>query len=305
MPLFGDKSADKLYAHLLKLGIQAEMLHGHPLQKVCTKKGGVLGWGGEAKSLGLVQVAGKNIGYVNIIRQRHGSGQQEITFHYFEYLVPLREIPSSLCWAVLVTKKRGLFRREVVNIEWRGGTLADTLNGDPTLKQSLLMEFQLNRPLDILVAPEPIYRCIRIETGRHLPSGSLFDYLDRVAVLTAGHVTEVNSQPETVLFEGKIEFNPHSKGAEVADCYVTDRHVRIESKEPFQVPLYMVEDCYVSTPPMPSFGAGVPVVSYSAVTLRYRDESGNRRKVEFEMQTGYAAQLQSELRNSYPRGITR
>jgi len=172
-----DKAADKLCAHLLASGIQAELLHEHPLQKVGAKRG---------KSLGLVQVTGKNIGYVNLIKRSEYSllAGRALEEYYLEYLVPLRDIPSSLCWAALRTRTRSLLSREVVDIEWGGGSLADTLNGDLALKQRLLTEFRLNRPLGIEIAPEPVYRCIRIETDHRLPSGRLFDCLDRVA----GHI---------------------------------------------------------------------------------------------------------------------
>ena len=318
MPLFKDKSADRLYAHLLNLGIQVQLLHEHSLQKVATKKNkvgtillGIItgGWDPERKSLGLIQVTGKSIGYINVIRASGVSGQFRYRDYYLEYLVLLEDIPSSSCWAVLETKKRGLFRQEVVDIEWTGGTLADTLNGDLTLKDNLLNEFQLNSPLDIIVVPEPAYRCARIETAERLlclPSGSLFDCLDRIAGLTAEHVTEVNSRPETILFEAKIEFNPRSKDAEAANCYVTDRHVRIESRQPLQIALYMLKDCHVYTPlPLSSFGAGTSVVSGSTVTLRYLDESGHRRKVEFEMETYEAGSLEKLIHGFYPQGITR
>ncbi len=313
-----DKAADKLCAHLRTLGIDAQLLRRHPLLRVGTIKG----MGIKRKSLGLVQVTGKNFGYVNLIRgrERHPLAEHSHTEYYLEYLVPLRETPSSLCRAVLVTKKRGLFRREVADIEWGGGTLADRLNGDLSLKDSLLMEFRLTRPLDIVVAPEPVYRCARIETSGvtqqrllrrpalRLPSGSLFDCLDRIAGLIPGHVTEVNNRPEEVLLEVKVEVNPGSRDAEVANCYVTDRHVRIESKEPLQIPLYVVEDCQVDLT-VPSYGVTMAEASRSmansVVRLRYQDESGRRRKVEFGMLAYDAGTLKHTLFHSYPYGITR
>lgn len=295
-----DKAADELCAHFLHLGIQAEMLRGHPLQKVGARKE----FGIKRESLGLVQVAGKNIGYVAIIRETIGGGKERYIRYDFEYLVSLGEIPSSLCWAKLDTQKRGLFRRKVVDIEWRGGTLANTLNGDLSLKDSLLMEFRLSRPLDIVVAPEPVYQCTRIETPRHLPSGNLFDCLDRIAGHIPSHVTEANSRPEKVLLEVKVEVNPGSRDAEVANCYVTDRHVRIESKEPLQIPLYQIEDCQVDLT-IPSYGVTMAEASRSTVTLRYQDESGHRQTKEFGMLAYDAGTLKHTLFHSYPYGITR
>jgi len=201
----------------------ASILEKHPLQKVSTR----------GKSLGLVQVAEKNIGYVNVLKYI----DEGIAHYCLDYLVPLEDIPSGLCWAELHTKKRGLLRREVVDIEWTGGTLADTLNGDLTLKQNLLMEFWRNDPLDIEIAPEPVYRCVRIETecvrkeAELCLSAGVFDCLDRIAGLIPKHVIEVNSRPEEVLMEAKVEINPRSKDAEIVDCFVTDRHVLFKSRE--------------------------------------------------------------------------
>ena len=310
MQLFRGKTADRLCNHLRLLGIEAEILQGHPLQKV-----GASG----AKLLGLVQVAGRNIGYVNIIRASMSSQGGTHVEYCLNYLVPLGQIPSSLCRAVLVTKKQGLLRREVVDIEWGGGTLADTLNGDQSLKQSLLMEFRLNGPVEIAIAPEPIYRCTRIETWGitqrgflpgsdfHLPSGSLFDCLDRIAGHIPPQVTEVNSQPEQVLFEAKVEVNPGSKKAEVASCSVTDRHLRIESREPLQIPLYMVEDCWVWLKyPEVTVRAGTSDSMFNhVVTMRYRDASGRRRTTEFAVMQGSGGDIRDILSNAYPRGITR
>lgn len=137
--------------------------------------------------------------------------------YFLAYLVLLENIPPNSCRAVLETKKRGLFRRKLADIEWTGGILADKLNGDLTLKDNLLKEFQRNRPLDIIVVDEPAYRCARIETGERLltpsrnlldgidriresgerrpiplPSGNLLDCIERIAGITAEHVTEVN-----------------------------------------------------------------------------------------------------------------
>jgi len=271
----GKKSADRLCAHFLVLGMRASILEKHPLQKV-----------GGGNSLGLVQVAERNIGYVNVLKYI----DEGTAYYYLDYLVPLKDIPSGLCWAELHTKKRGLLRREVVDIEWRGGTLADTLNGDLTLKQNLLIELRRNGPLDIQIAPEPVYRCVRIETesvrieAELCISAGMFDCLDRIAGLIQKHVAEVNSRPEEVLIEAKAEINPRSKDAEIVDCFVTDRRVLLKLREPLEIPLYMVENCYVSTS-LPSFGTGMAEVIRSTVTLTYRHESGHRQKTEFEMST--------------------
>lgn len=324
-----DKAADELCAHLRALGIPTELLHGHPLQKVGEKT--LRGWmEGGGKSLGLVQVTGRNIGYVNVIQGARGgtSHSPPETVYYLDYLVPLGEIPLGICHAALETRKRWILWGEVLDIKWVGGSLASTLNDDLALKQSLLIEFRLHRPLGIEIAPEPVYQCARISTRGvtkhhgllrpqyllrsggavlHLPSGSLFDCLDRIAGHIAPHVTEVNSRPEEVLLKAKVEVNPRSKDAEVADCYVTVRHVLLESREPLKIPLYQVDDCHVSTT-IPTEGAAMANYSRmasSVVTLRYCDASGHRRTVEFAMSTFDAGALYNTVIHSYPCGISR
>lgn len=283
-----DKSADKLYAHLLNLGLQAELMRGNPLQKVGAIKG-------KSKSLGLIQVSGKNIGCVNMIKERR-IGEEWSIFYYLDYIVPLKEIPSILYRASVETKTKGFFRDKVVDIKWRGHALADALNDDLNLKQDLLMEYRLNWSLSwITIIPAPAYQCARIETNWVLPSNSLFDCLERIA----GHVIEVNKRldekrPDEVLLEVKVELNPQLKDAEVAQCYVTYRHVLIKSREPLQIPLCQVEDCNFNIPTL--LGAPTSVhtrqaTANSVVTLKYRDASGQRRTMEFAMNAYDARRL--------------
>lgn len=85
---------------------------------------------------------------------------------------------------------------------------------------------------------------------------------------------------------------------------MTDCNVCIESREPFEIPLYMIEDCHVFIT-LPSLGAEISVVSGSTVTLKYLAESGHRRKVEFEMNTCEAGALEKLMKSFYQHGITR
>lgn len=202
MQLFGDETADKLCTDFNSLGIQAEIVHGHPLQEVGAKQSFTEWWGGGKKSIGLIQVAGKNISYVNVIRL-YSNVPQGYVEYYLEYLVPLRDTPSSLFFKTELKKRtRSWFSREVVDIQWKGGTLADTLNGDPSLKEILLTHLRQNSQLKIEIFAEPGYRCASIETmgvqkERWLRkpiirplSRSMFDCLDRIAGHIARRVTE-------------------------------------------------------------------------------------------------------------------
>ena len=102
---------------------------------------------------------------------------------------------------------------------------------------------------------------------------------------------------EGAIFKAKVEINPGTEDAEVADCYVTDQYLLIESREPLHIPLYMVEEF------RPSFGGMTAVTN--RFKLRSRDESGQGREVELGMRPSDGASLQSEIYFSYPRGFSR
>ena len=186
-----DEGADNLCAHFLALGIEAKRLHKHPLEKA-----GIWGILTRERRGKLVRVVGKNIGYVDVYKledlgTQYSSGAKA---WFCDYLVPLRERSSRLCRAKLGKKNRSFWSTEIVDIEWKGETLADMLNGDLTLEQRLLEEFQLNRPLEIKITPWPAYQCAKLKTraagtGFHFPSCNMFDCLDRIA----GHVVKVAS----------------------------------------------------------------------------------------------------------------
>lgn len=187
-----DEAVDKLCTHFLTLGIDAEKLHKHPLERA-----GVWGVLTRERHGSLVRVAGNNIGFVNVIKVSSEGGPPGVgagTAYHLDYLVPLRDAPSRSCRAKLKTKCRSLWSTEIVDIEWKGETLADTLNDDLTLKQRLSEEFRLNKPLTIEITPWPAYQCAKLKTraagtGFHFPSRNMFDCLDRIA----GHVIEVNA----------------------------------------------------------------------------------------------------------------
>jgi hypothetical protein len=259
------------------------------------------------KSIALAQVTGKNISYIHVVQETYG-GRGEYTTRKLNYIVILHQIPSSLYWASLVIKTKGLFRKEIIDLEWKGGTLADTLNADSKLKESLLTEFQLARPLDIVVAPEPIYQFMRIETDMRFPSANLFDYIDRVAALTKQHCADANSRPEKVLFEAKVEVNPRSKNKEPANLRVTERTIVFGLREPLEIPLYEAEDC--------SFSWSEPDATYTAVTggrilntvttLRYHDGSGHSRTIEFAVKDILVSgDIRDVILNAYPKGVSR
>jgi len=300
-----NKNVKNLYSFLMSLGLQAEMLSEHALKKVGEeiyelnqKKRDTY------SSIALIKITKRNIGYINLVEYRSSSVEGGVNNDYLlEYLVPLEDIPLNLCWAKLKTVKQGLFRRKIVDIEWQGGTLTEPLNRDLTLRDSLLTEFRLGIPIEIEIAPEPIYQCARIETEGCV-SVDMFDCLDRIAGYIPQHVTEVNSRPDTTLFQTKVEVKPKSGDAEVTDCYVTDRYVRIELKEPLQIPLFMVEDCDVPIPISYSV-ADIEKVRDSTVSLRYHDESGQRIELELTMDTWDASVLRNTLVHSYPCGISR
>lgn len=94
---------------------------------------------------------------------------------------------------------------------------------------------------------------------------------------------------EKVLFEGKITLNPNSRNTEAANCSVTEGSVIIESAEPLQIPLDRVEECLVIS--VACMVGRKAEFKPCPVTLRYRTASGEKKKIEFEMNWEEAGNL--------------
>ena len=185
---------DKLCAHFLTLGIDAQKLRKHPLEKA-----GIWGVLTRERHGKLVQVAGKNIKYGNVIK---GSDPQvTVPTYQLDFLVPLRDTPSRLCRAKLRIKTESFWSTKIVDIEWKGETLADKLNGDLNLKQRLSEELRLNKWFVIEITPWPAYQSAKLKTrapgegeGFDFLSRNMFDCLDQIAAC----VIEVNNLSEEV-----------------------------------------------------------------------------------------------------------
>ncbi len=98
---------------------------------------------------------------------------------------------------------------------------------------------------------------------------------------------------EKVLFEGKVTLNPNSKNTEVANCSVTEGSVIIESTEPLQIPLDRVEECLVIS--VACMVGRKAEFRPCTVTLRYRTASGEKKKIEFEMNWEEAGNLRATI----------
>ena len=87
---------------------------------------------------------------------------------------------------------------------------------------------------------------------------------------------------EKVLFKAKVKLNPHTTDAEVADCNVTEGSLSIESTEPLRIPLDRINSYHDEGGPLSYTGGKVGTLPSSFI-LEYRNTSGQRQKVEFEM----------------------
>lgn len=197
------KDPDELCAHLLVLGIDAHMLPEEP-----------------NGHLGLIHLADKNIVAIAVVEESHGGGGPSggpgtdpgYTTVHLEYRVRPGNMPRVLCSRIKLQKtplrwKAGVSIMElplsrniitqVTDIRRKGGILADRLNGDVSLTESLVAELHENRDLAIRIEFDPNFGWKIVTRGVEkrrfwgrpltgLPSRRLFDCLDRIA----GHVIE-------------------------------------------------------------------------------------------------------------------
>jgi hypothetical protein len=169
---YRDKSRDILCAHLRSLGVDAQIAErGRPEEKI----GLGLGWGGPlGKSLGVIDISGGLIHWVNVEMVSSGSGYtMGGTSCGILYGVPDPKICLGLRWVevrMVVKKSLPLFGR-VIDIEWRGNrhswSLAAHLNNDFSLKNPLMereRKVKIRAYPDhgcwIIMEPVPQYRLI-------------------------------------------------------------------------------------------------------------------------------------------------
>jgi len=136
----------------------------------------------------------------------HTWEKQEIPISY-HYIVPTRTADDQALRARLKKKTRGLLRRELVAVAWRGGRLADVLNSQPEL--NTVIASLLTRKDDIKVEYDRKHAVTRIvltlraevrrkwflfsrktEVNPRLPSAQITDAINRIGGLIRNDTTD-------------------------------------------------------------------------------------------------------------------
>jgi len=113
----------ELCAHMVSLGIGCKTVENREMPLRLSR------WSGKR----CIVVEGKNFEAVCVLKQ----SSQYNSSVTVQYIVPGKKEQGKDLRADLVIKKRGVLRREVEGIEWRGFYLAELLDYDSELKEKL------------------------------------------------------------------------------------------------------------------------------------------------------------------------
>lgn len=137
-----------LVDHLLQIGVQARVIDTKSVEAVKHKP--TLGIFGNPP-LGVVKIDGRNVDLVELYREVRGGGggmgpggrgyhhaPSEVNY-YYDYVVrgDVGDKEEDLKAEVHPIEK-GLLRKELLDVEWKGRSLANSLNADQDLKKMLL-----------------------------------------------------------------------------------------------------------------------------------------------------------------------
>jgi len=171
----GSQNVEQLLHHLQEIGIKASLVE----KGVDEKKMGV-SRSFMRSSVGVIEIAGRNIDYINVI----GVASQYGVNYFLDYLV------RSPGWSGkrrqkktrMVRKKSPAIWGRVVDIEWKGDDyLSQQLNLAYQLKDILLQTDFKKLKGNITIFPEPKYEYARVRTAYLLPSLDLFEAIDIIA----------------------------------------------------------------------------------------------------------------------------
>ncbi|MFC1860454.1 hypothetical protein ACFLYC_02640 [Chloroflexota bacterium] len=168
----GVQKTEELLHHLQDIGVKASQVErGGDEAKIG------IGHSFTRKSVGVIEIAGRNIDYVNVT----GVTSQYGVNYFLDYLI------KSPGWSgTRRRKKTRMVRRKsppiwgkVVDIEWKGDDyLSQHLNLDYQLKDKLL---QTELKSNIEISPEPKYEYTRVRTTYLLPPPDLLEAIDIIA----------------------------------------------------------------------------------------------------------------------------
>jgi len=171
----GPQNVEQLLHHLQEIGVKASLAEkGVDEEKVGLSRSFM------RSSAGVIEIAGRNIDYVNVI----GVASQYGVNYFLDYLV------RSPNWSGEKRRKKTRMTRKkspavwgrVVDIEWKGDNyLSQQLNLDYRLKDILLQTDFKKLKGNIVIFLEPKYEYARVRTAYLLPSPDLFEAIDIIA----------------------------------------------------------------------------------------------------------------------------
>ena len=171
----GAKKLEELYRHLRALGMEVT-----PVEKGDEREKIGLGRASGQKSEGLIELEDRNIDSINVV----SISTQYGTRYFIDYLVKGSNIMGEriLNKTRLTKKKSPPLWGKVVAIEWKGdAALAQSLNLDYSLEDTLLRADVNALKGNIVILPESKYGCARIRTDYLLPSAVIFEALSSIA----------------------------------------------------------------------------------------------------------------------------
>ena len=171
----GQDKVGELCQHLQGMGVKASILGSDTVQG---KMGGKSSWG--QKSVGVIELAGKNIDSINVI----GAASQHGAHYFLDFLVSSSNLTGreNRKKTRMVRKRSSALWGKVIDIEWRGDdSLARRLNFDYGLKDRLLQADLSVIKGSICIFHEPKYGYSRVRTNYFLPTPDLFEVIDTIA----------------------------------------------------------------------------------------------------------------------------
>jgi len=171
----GPQNVEQLLHHLQGIGVKAS-----PAEKGVGEEKVGMGRSFMRSSVGVIEIAGRNIDYINVI----GVASQYGVNYFLDYLVrsPGQSGQKRQKKTRMVRKKSPAIWGRVVDIEWKGGVyLSQQLNLDYRLKDILLQTEPKELKSNIVIFPEPKYEYARVRTAYLLPSPDLFEAIDIIA----------------------------------------------------------------------------------------------------------------------------
>ena len=169
---FRDKTRDRIYTGIRSLGIEATMAERGRVEE------NIFGPG----SLGLIDIAGSPISWINVRKETRGSGESRTTIYFTEYGIhDLRLGPNAHVVNIKTKRVKSIpLVGEVIDLHWKGGDLGlgiiDRLNDEQLLKEPIM------RSRDVTIAASGKYGYWSISTEtREVPSRALWDCYQAIA----------------------------------------------------------------------------------------------------------------------------